>query len=40
MMEMIALGSLVVLLGWLRVVENRVQVRQSSKPGQQGGDRR
>ena len=40
MMEMIALGSLVVLLGWLRAIENRVQVRQSSKPSQQGADRR
>jgi hypothetical protein len=40
MMEMIALGSLVVLLGWLRAIENRVQVRQGSKPSQQSGDRR
>jgi hypothetical protein len=39
MMEMIALGSLVVLLGWLRAIENRVQVRQGSKP-RQPGDRR
>ena len=39
MMEMIALGSLVVLLGWLRAIESRVQVRQGSKP-RQPGDRR
>jgi hypothetical protein len=39
MMEMIALGSLVVLLGWLRAIENRVEVRQGSS-GRQQGDRR
>jgi hypothetical protein len=42
MMEtMIVLGSLVVLLGWLRAIEKRVQVRpQGSNPASRDGGRR
>lgn len=41
MMEtMIVLGSLVVLLGWLRAIEKRVEVRpQGSKASRQDGKR-